>query len=839
MSAENTKELHYDAFISYRHVDPDRFIAEKLHKELENFKLPQNIEAQLKKNNPDAKTKISRVFRDEEELPLSSSLEDQIVEALKNTDYLIVICSPRLKESEWCRKEIETFISLHGIDRVLAVLVEGEPGDSFPEELLTREKEVTGKDGKKTTIKEDIEPLAADVRGENDQARLKALKNEKIRLIATMFGLNYDDLKQRHKEQQTRKLITLAGIVAAVCLLFTALSTYSAFTFKKQKDEIQAQATEIQQQANQLRLQSVTLTEKNNKLLEHQAASLAQNSLNCLKADDRLGAVQNAYWALTEYDGNAMPYSDESRFALTQALDPYDYGTSLKAASTITLNSNVEFMLESPSGEIVAIYDASGVLSFWSMKNGKGVCDPLNLADATLSKYMTTFIDDQHFVYVDNKTLKIIDLSTGTTDTYFESDEEFRMDKFTYLSFDPDTQIVYTTRGKTLYLLDAITGEIIDKHNYDDDIESGSLKTVSDNMIIFKTTDLKDNTINVIDDSGNLVFSKNIGDAIYRDAVVYDGKIYILYFVNINGDNFLDRAYSKISGYDISSGANFLNITDEYVYGSKLYVIEENDGAFLAEVGKSGIAEYDMKTGENRLLDYYSEGIIWSDAATDFVVFMTSSYNVLNLYKHTTIGTSGYLQCNLDQVDMIANTYNGFLMHKKNTNEVVIYKTLTNKDLTTAASYEAYECENYYANLAKEKANELGIDNADFVMSLSYNDDKSLLSVAYGDNRTEIFRTSDMSLIADYRGFSDYEYVKYYRGTDSEGNTYWASDNYGYSISPEGNVIAVISKLLAVRDDKIYMGYETSDEINVAPVYTTEDLLEKAEEFLEIDNPAE
>ena len=124
-------------------------------------------------------------------------------------------------------------------------------------------------------------------------------------------------------------------------------------------------------------------------------------------------------------------------------------------------------------------------------------------------------------------------------------------------------------------------------------------------------------------------------------------------------------------------------------------------------------------------------------------------------------------------------------------------------------------------------------------MSLSYNDDKSLLSVAYGDNRTEIFRTSDMSLIADYRGFSDYEYVKYYRGTDSEGNTYWASDNYGYSISPEGNVIAVISKLLAVRDDKIYMGYETSDEINVAPVYTTEDLLEKAEEFLEIDNPAE
>ena len=154
MSTDNTKEFHYDAFISYRHVDPDRFVAEQLHKELENFKLPKNIEAQLKKNNPDAKTKINRVFRDEEELPLSSSLEDQIVEALKNTDYLIVICSPRLKESQWCRKEIETFISMHGVDRVLAVLVEGEPGDAFPNELLTREKEITDKNGKKTTIKE-------------------------------------------------------------------------------------------------------------------------------------------------------------------------------------------------------------------------------------------------------------------------------------------------------------------------------------------------------------------------------------------------------------------------------------------------------------------------------------------------------------------------------------------------------------------------------------------------------------------------------------------------------------------------------------------------------------
>lgn len=834
MSTDNTKEFHYDAFISYRHVDPDRFVAEQLHKELENFKLPKNIEAQLKKNNPDAKTKINRVFRDEEELPLSSSLEDQIVEALKNTDYLIVICSPRLKESQWCRKEIETFISMHGVDRVLAVLVEGEPGDAFPNELLTREKEITDKNGKKTTIKEDIEPLAADVRADNNQARLKALKNEKVRLIAAMFGLNYDELKQRHREQQTRKIITLAGIVAAVCLLFAALSTYSAFTFKKQNEEIQAQSVEIQQQANQLRLQSVTLAEKNDKLLEYQATTLAQNSLDCLENDDRLGAIQNAYWALTEYDGNVMPYNDYSRFALTQALDPYDYGTSIKPASTIVLSSNVEFMCASPSGEIAAIYDASGTLSFWSMKNGKEVCEPLVLSDATLSKYKTAFIDETHFVYIDHKVLMCFDIDAGSADVYFESDE-FRMDLFITLSYDPDKQILYAARGKTLYYIDAQTGDLIDSCNYENEIAYGTLKTVSDNKVIFTTDQMMETTVNVVDDSGNLIFSNSIGSATYKDSVIYDDKIYILYLDEIDADNFLGSSYTRISGYDINSGANFLNITDKYVYGTELYAIEENDGVFLAEVGLSGINEYNMKTGENRLTDYYNEGILWSDASTDFVVFMTNSHEMYNLYKHTTIGSSGYLQCNLEKTDMVVSIYNGFLMHDKNTNEAIIYKTMTSKDKTTSDSYEPYECESYFSDFAKEKAEELGIENAEYVMGLVYNDDKSLLSVAYGDFTTKILNTSDMSLIAEYKSLSDYEYVLYYCGMDSEGNTYWSSENYGYGISPEGNMISVIYKLLTVRDDKVYMGYKANEEFSVVPVYTTKDLLEKAEEYMELD----
>ena len=68
---------------------------------------------------------MGRVFRDQEELPIGSDLDDNISGALKESKYLIVICSPRTPESYWVCKEIETFIGMH--DRKdLSIKVEKE-----------------------------------------------------------------------------------------------------------------------------------------------------------------------------------------------------------------------------------------------------------------------------------------------------------------------------------------------------------------------------------------------------------------------------------------------------------------------------------------------------------------------------------------------------------------------------------------------------------------------------------------------------------------------------------------------------------------------------------------
>lgn len=89
------KKYLYDAFISYRHAELDKFVAENLHRYMESFKPPKSI----LKSGKTSRTRIERVFRDKDELPLTSNLEDPIINAIIQSEYLIVICSPRLKES--------------------------------------------------------------------------------------------------------------------------------------------------------------------------------------------------------------------------------------------------------------------------------------------------------------------------------------------------------------------------------------------------------------------------------------------------------------------------------------------------------------------------------------------------------------------------------------------------------------------------------------------------------------------------------------------------------------------------------------------------------------------
>lgn len=199
--------MRYSAFISYSHAD-GRW-AKWLHRSLERYRLPKRLRS-TDGGLVTAAGKFLPVFRDNEELAASSDLGGAIVEALENAAALIVICSPRAARSRWVNEEVKAYIGLGRADRIYCVIVDGQPhsGDPetecFPPALL-------GDLSK--------EPLAVDLRGGRG-----ARETARLKLVAGVLGLRYDELRQREAARRNRRLAIAASLSLAGLILMTGLA---------------------------------------------------------------------------------------------------------------------------------------------------------------------------------------------------------------------------------------------------------------------------------------------------------------------------------------------------------------------------------------------------------------------------------------------------------------------------------------------------------------------------------------------------------------------------------------------------------------------------------------
>lgn len=207
MAAEPNR---YAAFISYRHMPRDRLWAMRVMRDLETYRTAKALQAQA---YPD---RIAHLFRDEDEIPACSDLSEQIKDALKKSDNLIVVCSPDTPASRWVRREIELFQEMGKGDRVIPLLIAGEPEESYPPELRRRRIERRGEDG--TVEVEEIEPIAADVRPRKDERKQRTERRALLRLAATLLGCRFDDLARRDEERRRATLRNRIGTLAAAMI---------------------------------------------------------------------------------------------------------------------------------------------------------------------------------------------------------------------------------------------------------------------------------------------------------------------------------------------------------------------------------------------------------------------------------------------------------------------------------------------------------------------------------------------------------------------------------------------------------------------------------------------
>jgi len=241
----------YWAFISYS--SKDNRMGQWLHKRIENYSIPEDLRGSELFDGSVLGKNLRPVFRDRDELSGAADLGQAIHKALEVSRFLIVLCSPDSAQSEWVNKEIETFISMGKGDRILALILDGEPNVS------TRGLE--GKECFPPALRENLEPIAGDLRSDGDGRDRGFLK-----ILAGITQLDFDILYRRHERARARRRLIMSIVTLSVA---GVLAFLSVFALRQQNIAMKAEV-----QANK-RMADLFLEEARRALHDGDSESLA------------------------------------------------------------------------------------------------------------------------------------------------------------------------------------------------------------------------------------------------------------------------------------------------------------------------------------------------------------------------------------------------------------------------------------------------------------------------------------------------------------------------------------------------------------------------------------
>ena len=240
------EQKKYFAFISYKREDEKW--AKWLQHELEHYRLPLNV----RKADASLPKEIRPVFKDTSELA-AGVLANEIHDALENSKYLIVVCSPRSSKSEWVGKEVQTFIDMGRSEYIIPFIIAGKAFSDNPDEecfpLSLRE------------MPKESELLGVNI---NEMGREAAV----VKVVARMFGLQFDTLWQRRERE---KRMRRNRIIAAVAVFVLSVMGVAGWIWH----------------------QNVEL-EARNTLINRQNVALDAKTDSLLKANDSIQNVQRA-----------------------------------------------------------------------------------------------------------------------------------------------------------------------------------------------------------------------------------------------------------------------------------------------------------------------------------------------------------------------------------------------------------------------------------------------------------------------------------------------------------------------------------------------------------------
>ena len=407
----------YNAFISYRHAPLDSKVAEDVQRSLEHFSIPSSIKKKT------GRKKIERIFRDKDELPITSDLTETISNALEKAEYLIVICSPNTKESMWVKREIQFFLKNHTKNQILTVLADGEPRDVIPDELKNEERMVENELGMKYSVKVPIEPLSCDYR----MPFKRAHKEELPRLAAALIGCSYDELVRRQRQYKMRRMGILFGAILAVVLAFGGYMLYS----KMQIDKNYRQT------------------------LANQSRYLANESEALLDNQQRISALQLALAALPSGEDDDRPVTAEAVRALTDATLAYRSidGLAIDSVWDYQMYNTITDFKVSADGNCLVVRDKTDTISAWNTETH----DQILYKDYNELRGFS-FLSDGSLAIWDQDTMTVFNIPDGSERWKYKlEDAVFETDGAVMLT---DDSLLIGTSTETILVLSQADGSV-------------------------------------------------------------------------------------------------------------------------------------------------------------------------------------------------------------------------------------------------------------------------------------------------------------------------------------------------------------------------------------------
>lgn len=464
-----TIDKKYFAFISYKRED--EAWAKWLQYKLEHYKLPTNLNGRN-----DLPKEIRPIFRDKSDLA-GGVLADEINNALENSKYLIVICSPKAAHSEWVGKEVQTFIDLGRTDKIIPFIVGGtahaqnQEEECFPLALreLSAEQELLG-----VNINEMGRDAAA------------------VKVVAQMFGLKFDELWQRYEREQKkrRNWIITASIVGFLVMAGVAFWMY----FQRQQT--------LKANWEMMEKHSLMVVEKTNKtvndnpylvkrvLVDIMPIDLKDPDKPCLPELEAAfrQATSLHYMPLLQHfdDVNTISYSPDGKFIVSASWDGLlliwdaETGNLLKSLHEPSLHEdlsdelNIDILYKyeissafySPDGKhIVAAY-RNGTIIIWDTETGEIV----KKQEGFKKNAVANFTPDGKKIIIFSYDMTIWDIESGAIihQEFPWYDYVFYYCRFSLNVFSPDGKYIVTTSDMAdISIWSTETGEIVKTWNKD------------------------------------------------------------------------------------------------------------------------------------------------------------------------------------------------------------------------------------------------------------------------------------------------------------------------------------------------------------------------------------